>query len=67
MKDHRGGLDIFCNIVEPPTTNDLPVAEYALFSRYLCMEKFRTDGIAFAILAKRATYSGQEDTCFCHA
>jgi hypothetical protein len=31
------------------------------------MEEFRSDGIALTGFAERPTYSGQENTCFCHA
>ena len=60
MQDHRGCLDVFCNVIKAPATNNLTIAEYTLTACHLSVEQLSPDRIPFAITAEWTANGGQE-------
>jgi hypothetical protein len=53
VKDHRGNLDVFRDVIKPPAADHLAVAEDALAACHLGMKEFGTHRIPFAVSPKR--------------
>ena len=49
VENHRRGIDVFCDIVKPPTADHLAIAEDALASCHLSVKEFSAHRIPFAI------------------
>ena len=54
-------LNIFGNIIKPPAANDLAIAEDSLPAGHLGMKQLGTNRIYFAVSAKGAANSCQQD------
>lgn len=61
VENNRRRLNVFCNIIKPPATNDLTVAEDTLTPGHLGVKQLRPDGITFPVPAKRAADRCQQD------
>jgi hypothetical protein len=60
VENHRGRFDVFSNVIEAPTTNNLAIAEDSLTASHLSVKQLGPDGIPLSFSAEGTANGGQE-------
>jgi hypothetical protein len=60
VEDHRRDVDVLCDVIEPPATDHLAIAEDSLTASHLGMKELGTHGIPFVRPPKGTANGGEQ-------